>query len=124
LFYVNTFSLKEYIKRAETGLPIATGMVTPPERVMRRWFMMGLYRLRVEKSEFERRFGVKMEEAMGRFMLMLKLMNIIKEHSTHVELTRGGMYWASLMTKASMLTLPARYYTECLHDPWPGDFEL
>jgi coproporphyrinogen III oxidase-like Fe-S oxidoreductase len=124
LFYVNTFSLKEYIKRVETGLPIATGMVTPPERVMRRWFMMGLYRLKVEKSEFEGRFGVKMEQAMGRFMLMLKLMNIIKEHPTHVQLTRGGMYWASLMTKASMLTLPARYYTECLHDPWPGDFEL
>jgi len=124
LFYVNTFSLKEYIKRAETGLPIATGMVTPPERVMRRWFMMGLYRLRVEKSEFEKRFGVRMEQAMGRFMLMLKLMNIIKEHPTHVQLTRGGMYWASLMTKASMLTLPARYYTECLHNPWPGDFEL
>jgi coproporphyrinogen III oxidase-like Fe-S oxidoreductase len=124
LFYVNTFSLREYIKRVETGLPIATGTVTPPERVMRRWFMMGLYRLRVGKAEFEKRFGVKMEPAMGRFMLMLKLMNIIKEHPTQVEVTRGGMYWASLMTKASMLTLPARYYTECLHNPWPGDFEL
>jgi coproporphyrinogen III oxidase-like Fe-S oxidoreductase len=124
LFYVNTFSLKEYIKRAETGLPVATGMVTPPDRVMRRWFMMGLYRLRVEKSEFERRFGVKMEKAMGRFMLMLKLLNLIKEHPTHVETTRGGMYWASLMTKASMLALPGRYYMECLRAPWPGDFEL
>jgi coproporphyrinogen III oxidase-like Fe-S oxidoreductase len=124
LFYVNTFSLREYISRVETGLPIATGTVTPPERVMRRWFMMGLYRLRVEKAEFERRFGVKMEKAMGRFMLMLKLLNLIKEHPGYVEVTRGGMYWASLMTKASMLTLPARYYGECLHNPWPGDFEI
>ena len=86
--------------------------------------MMGLYRLRVEKSEFERRFGVKMEKAMGRFMLMLKLLNLIKEHPTHVEVTRRGMYWASLMTKTSMLTFPARYYEECLHNPWPGDFLL
>ncbi len=124
LFYVNTFSLREYIKRVEAGLPIATGTITPPDRVMRRWFMMGLYRLRVEKSEFEKRFGVKMERAMGRFMLMLKLLNLIEEHPTHVEVTRRGMYWASLMTKASMLSLPARYYEECLHSPWPADFEL
>jgi coproporphyrinogen III oxidase-like Fe-S oxidoreductase len=124
LFYVNTFSLREYIKRVESGLPVATGTITPPDRVMRRWFMMGLYRLRVDKAEFEKRFGVKMEQAMGRFLLMLKLLNLVKEHPTHIEVTRGGMYWASLMTKASMLTLPARYYEECLHSPWPGDFEL
>jgi oxygen-independent coproporphyrinogen-3 oxidase len=124
LFYVNTFSLREYIRSVEAGLPIATGTITPPNRVMRRWFMMGLYRLRVEKSEFERRFGVKMEKAMSRFLLMLKLLNLVKEHPAHVEVTRRGMYWASLMTKASMLTLPARYYEECLHHPWPGDFEL
>jgi coproporphyrinogen III oxidase-like Fe-S oxidoreductase len=124
LFYVNTFSLSEYIKSVETGLPIATGTITSPNRVMRRWFMMGLYRLKVEKAEFEERFGVEMEQAMGRFLLMLKLLNIVKEHPGYIQVTRGGMYWASLMTKASMLTLPARYYEECLQRPWPDDFQL
>ena len=124
LFYVNTFSLREYIKRVEVGLPIATGTTMPSHRVMRRWFMMGLYGLRVEKAEFEKRFGVEMEKAMGRFLLMLKLLNIIKEHPSYIQVTRRGMYWASLMTKTSMLTFPARYYEECLHNPWPGDFQL
>lgn len=124
LFYVNTFSLREYIKGVEAGLPIATGTTMPSNRVMRRWFMMGLYRLRVEKAEFEKRFGVKMEQAMGRFLMMLKLLNIVKEHPGHIQVTRSGMYWASLMTKTSMLTFPARYYGECLHNPWPGDFEM
>jgi coproporphyrinogen III oxidase-like Fe-S oxidoreductase len=124
LFYVNTFSLKEYIKRVEEGLPIATGTTTPLNRVMRRWFMMGLYRLRVDKAEFKKRFGIGIEQAMGRFLLMLKLLNIIKEHPGYIQVTRRGMYWASLMTKTSMLTLPARYYEKCLHNPWPGDFEI
>lgn len=124
LFYVNTFSLKEYVNGVERGLPIATGMTMPSGRIMRRWFMMGLYRLRVEKAQFENRFGVKMEKAMGRFLLMLKLMNIIREAPDYVEVTRNGMYWASLMTKTSMLTFPARYYQECLHHAWPGDFEM
>jgi coproporphyrinogen III oxidase-like Fe-S oxidoreductase len=124
LFYVNTFFLGEYLKGVAAGLPIATGMTMPANRVMRRWFMMGLYRLRVEKTEFAKRFGVKMEKAMGRFLLMLKLMNIIKEHPGHIEVTRRGMYWASSMTKTSMLTFPARYYEECLHHAWPGDFEI
>jgi oxygen-independent coproporphyrinogen-3 oxidase len=107
LFYVNTFFLREYIKGVETGLPVATGMITPENRVMRRWFMMGLYRLRVEKAEFEKRFGVKMEQAMD-----------------YIEVTRNGRYWASLMTKTSMLTFPGRYYAECLHHPWPDDFYM
>ena len=85
---------------------------------------MGLYRLRVKKAEFERRFGVKMEPAMGRFLLMLKLMNIVKEHPDYIEVTRNGMYWASLMTKTSMLTFPGRYYAECLHNPWPNEFYM
>jgi coproporphyrinogen III oxidase-like Fe-S oxidoreductase len=124
LFYVNTFSLREYIKSVAAGLPIATGMTTPPNRVMRRWFMMGLYRLRVEKADFEKRFGVEMEKAMGRFLLMLKLLNIVKEHPDYIQVTRRGRYWASLMTETSMLTFPARYYEACLHHPWPGDFQI
>lgn len=124
LFYANTFSLKEYIKGVERGLPIATGMTTPQNRVMRRWFMMGLYRLKVERNEFENRFGVKMERVLGRFLLMLKLMNIIRETPESVQVTRNGTYWASLMTKTSMLTFPGRYYQECLRHAWPDDFEM
>ena len=124
LFYVNTFSLREYIKSVEAGLPIATGTNMPSSRVMRRWFMMGLFGLRVEKTEFEKRFGVEMERAIGRFLLMLKLLNIVKEYPTYIQVTRRGMYWVSLMTKTFMLTFPGRYYEECLRNPWPRDFEM
>jgi oxygen-independent coproporphyrinogen-3 oxidase len=124
LFYVNTFSLKDYVKSVVERLPIATGMTMPPERVMRRWFMMGLYGLRIEKAEFERRFGVKIDRGIGSLLPMLKLMNIVKEHPEYIEVTRNGMYWASLMTKTSMLTFPGRYYEECLRSPWPDEFEM
>jgi len=124
LFYVNTFFLREYIKHVEEGLPIATGMTMPPKRVMRRWFMMGLYRSGVEKVEFEKRFGVTLEQVLGKFLFMLRLLNIIREHPDRIQVTRKGMYWASLMTKASMINFPGRYYQECLHHPWPSDFEM
>ena len=86
--------------------------------------MMGLYRLRVEKAEFKKRFGVEIERAIGRFLLMLKLLNIVKEYPTYIQVTRRGMYWVSLMTKTFMVTFPGRYYGECLRNPWPGDFEM
>ena len=124
LFYANTFYLKDYIERTGSALPVATGTVMSPYRVMRRWFMMALYRIRVEKSEFENRFGVSMKEATGNFMTMLKLCNIIKEYPEYIQVTRQGMYWISLMTKTSMLSFPGRYYNECLHNPWPDSFEL
>lgn len=124
LFYVNTFSLKEYINRVEVDLPVATATAMPPNRIMRRWFMMELFRLKVEKVEFERRFGIAMEKAMGRLIFMLKLFNIIREFPDCIQTTREGMYWVSLMTKTSMLTFPNRYYEECLHNPWPGEFQI
>jgi coproporphyrinogen III oxidase-like Fe-S oxidoreductase len=97
-------------------------MTMPAKRVMRRWFMMGLFRLKVEKEDFQNRFGVSMEQGLGGFLSMLKMMNIIKEHKDYIEVTRRGMYWASLMTKTSMLSFPGRYYDECLRSPWPDEF--
>jgi len=38
LFYVSTFSLREYIRRVETALPIATGTIMPLNRIMRRYY--------------------------------------------------------------------------------------
>ena len=86
--------------------------------------MMGLYRLNVKKTDFEDRFGIKIEQALGTFLLMLKLLNIIKDYPDYVQVTRSGMYWVSSMTKTSMLTFPYSYYKECLRNPWPGDFEI
>lgn len=126
LFYVNTFSLEEYIKSVASSLPIATGTIMSFNEEMKRWFMMGLFRLKVDKVEFEKRFGIELERAMGKFLLMLKMLNIVKEkeNQSYIEVTKGGMYWVSLMTKAFMLTFPGRYIEECLRNPWPSDFEI
>jgi coproporphyrinogen III oxidase-like Fe-S oxidoreductase len=123
-FYVNTFFLRHYIDAVESGLPVATGMTMPPNRVMRRWLMMELFRVKVKKSDFEKRFGVPVNEAMGNFLRMMKMFNIIREYPDHLQVTRSGMYWVSLMTKASMLTFPGAYYDKCLHNPWPGEFRI
>ncbi|MCX7912448.1 MAG: coproporphyrinogen III oxidase family protein [Dehalococcoidales bacterium] len=124
LFYVNTFHLRSYIEGVGRGLPIATGTIMPERRVMRRYFMMGLFQLGVAKAEFEKRFGTSIGQALGSLPLMLKLFGIVREHPDRFTVTRNGMYWASLMTKASMLNFPGRYYQECLHRPWPDDFEM
>jgi len=123
-FYVNTFYLRQYIEAVESRLPVAIGMTMPLKRVMRRWFMMELFRIKVKKTDFEKRFGVPLEEAMGSFVRMLKMINIVKEHPDYLEVTRQGMYWISLLTKRSMLTFPAAYTEKCLHEPWPGEFTI
>ncbi|MEM2934306.1 MAG: coproporphyrinogen-III oxidase family protein [Methanocellales archaeon] len=124
LFYVNTFSLEEYIKSVKSGLPIATGTIMPLNQAMKRWFMMGLYKLKVDKADFEKRFSVPIERAIGKHLLILKLLNIIQEHPNYIEVTRRGLYWVSFMTKIFMLTFPSRYIQECLRAPWPNAFEI
>ncbi|MEM2924423.1 MAG: coproporphyrinogen-III oxidase family protein [Methanocellales archaeon] len=124
LFYVNTFSLEEYIKSVETSLPIATGTIMPLNQAMKRWFMMGLYKLKVNKVDFEKRFSIPIEQAIGKFLLMLKLLNIIEEQPDYIQVTKRGLYWVSFMTKTFMLTFPGRYIQECLRNPWPSSFEI
>ena len=124
LFYVNTFYLDAYIKSTETGLPIATGSTMPETRVMRRWFMTGLYRLQVDKAEFKQVFGIEIKDVFGKFVSMLKVSGIIRESRDRYTVTRKGKYVISLMTKTMMVSFPGRYYEECLKDPWPADFEM
>jgi oxygen-independent coproporphyrinogen-3 oxidase len=126
LFYTNTYSLNEYIKAVEGGLPIATGTILPSTQkdLMRQYFMMGLYSLRVDKGEFERRFGVRMEKALRSFLFLFKLLSLIQENSEEVKLTRKGMYYSSLMTKIFMVTLPGKVAEECLRRPWPEEFKV
>jgi oxygen-independent coproporphyrinogen-3 oxidase len=126
LFYVNTYSLNEYTKAVERGLPIATGAILPSTKkeLMRQYFMMGLYSLKIDKGEFERRFGVKMDKALRSFLFLFKRLNLAEENSEEVRLTKKGMYYSSMMTKIFMTTLPGRVAWECLHHPWPEEFKV
>jgi len=124
MFYVNTFFLREYIKAVETGLPVATGVEMPPDRIMRQWVMRRLYRLKIDKAEFKERFGLEIEQAMGGFLFMLRLLRLVENHPDHILVTRRGSYYTSLMTEIFMVTFPGGYMKRCLHNPWPGEFEL
>jgi oxygen-independent coproporphyrinogen-3 oxidase len=126
LFYVNTYSLNEYTRAVERSLPVATGAILPSTRkeLMRQYFMMGLYRLNIDKGEFERRFEVKMDKALRSFLSLFKLLNLIEEDSREVKLTRKGVYYTSLMMKIFMVTFPGRIAEECLYHPWPAEFKV
>ncbi len=119
LFYVNTFSLSEYIKSVESSLPVATTIMSL-NQAMKRWFMMGLYRLRVDKAEFEKHFGVELERAMGGPCLCLSYW----VSSKNIQVIFKLAVWASFTTKTFMLTFLGRYIQECMLNPWPSGFQI
>jgi oxygen-independent coproporphyrinogen-3 oxidase len=135
LFYVNTYSLKEYIKATETGFPIAIGM-TPPlaKRIVRtriaqymRSISSSNIRSRIDKDEFERYFeGRMMDRVLLKGLLLpLKLFGLVKEDSIQIELTKKGIgripAGPTSNTHAGwMMDLVGKVMGVILHNPWPG----
>jgi oxygen-independent coproporphyrinogen-3 oxidase len=108
-FYANTASVEEYIRAVQAGvLPVTIGAEFQPDGVAARWLSMSLYEMGFEKSEFNRRFHMDVDEKFKSFLRWLKLFGIIKVEGDHVRVTRKGMYPIHLMTKTFLLTFIAK----------------
>ncbi len=60
--YVNEFSIPKYNAMIESGRMSITGKSRMSKRdLMRYWFLLHLYRLRLDKQEFKREFGISVE---------------------------------------------------------------
>lgn len=63
--YVNTFSISEYNAQIARGeMPLMGKSVMKKRDLMRYHFMLGLYKLRFDKQDFKREFGVSVERGL------------------------------------------------------------
>ena len=109
--YLNTASLEEYIKFLKDGkLPIKKGTIFSSEKSMKLWFMRKLYNIRVNKAQFYNRFKTSIDHELGRILVPLRLLGIIKIENDYVELTRKGLFYASTATKKLSKKLLTSFY--------------
>jgi coproporphyrinogen III oxidase-like Fe-S oxidoreductase len=97
--FVNTFDLEEYAAQVEAGhMPLMGKTDLPKRDLMRYKFLLQLYALRFSKEEFQRDFGVSVEQALPvelAFMRANKAFAIDNERE--LTLTAQGRYLVVVM---------------------------
>ncbi len=103
--YVNTFSLKEYSERLDSGR-MSVSKAGPPysRRAMHRYrFVTDLFGLRLDKERFARDFGVSAEIGLAPELAFMKLAGgIASDDGRYVTLTEKGRYLLMVMMRETL----------------------
>ncbi len=92
--YRNTSATQTYMKMVEKNVwPITELVELSPQEEMRRYLSRGLALRKVDKTDFQRRFGVPPEQAFPKIFNKLLKKNLIETTEDTIQLTDLGSAW-------------------------------
>jgi oxygen-independent coproporphyrinogen-3 oxidase len=125
VFYLNTFNVQEYIRSLENGkLPIALSLELSEQMQMAGWVYWRIYETRINKSEFNLRFGKDLDKVYGSYIRLLSLMGLLKEEGDEVVLSDRGAYWLHALQDVFSIDYIGKLWVTCVQDPWPESVAL
>jgi oxygen-independent coproporphyrinogen-3 oxidase len=120
IFYLNTFSVAEYIKAIEErGEAIALSLDLSEKMQMAGWLYWRVYETRFEKAGFLRRFGRSFDSVYGRYFEILGLLGFSRDDGERISLTDRGSYWLHALEDVFSIEYVSRLWGTSKHDPWP-----
>ena len=98
-FYVNTFSLEEYDSLiANEKLPIVRWRKLSEREYLRYYMLTKLFGMTLDPQKFYQRFNDDIHKKLRLELLFFKLFGLT-HHNRQINVTRKGMYTASVMMK-------------------------
>lgn len=123
MFYINTFSVKEYIKTcSKPQLPIALAMNATPNITNNYWLYWQFYGTYINKKELADRFGNN--KKIKTLFRLLKFFNFCKENDVEYYLTESGSFWAHLMQNYYVINYFNKIQSVGMQTPWPQAVKL
>lgn len=93
-FKVNTFSVKEYIKRIQNDeLPTSLTINFSKRKRMVYYLFWSLYTTKLNPLDFKKFFGVKLERMYGFEFILARLFGFMKKKNSCYELTKKGCFY-------------------------------
>lgn len=93
-FKVNTFSVKEYIKRIEEEkLPTSLTINFSKRKRMVYYLFWALYTTQLDPKDFEQFFGVKLSRMYGLEFTLARMIGFMKKHNGKYYLTKKGCFY-------------------------------
>ena len=120
VFYLNTFSVAEYIRALEEGgMPIALSVNLSEKMQMTAWLYWRIYETRLDKRDFNRRFGRDFDEVYSKYMRLLTPLRFLQNDDEQVVLSDRGTYWLHAFEDLFSLEYVSRLWGTSKHNPWP-----
>ncbi len=125
IFYVNTFSVAEYIKAIkEEKPPIALSIDLSEEMQMAGWLYWRLYETKFKKSDFFNRFDRAFDEKYGKQMKILNRLGYLNNGEDNIKLTDKGTYWIHAFEDYFSINYINKLWGTSKFDPWPNKIVL
>jgi coproporphyrinogen III oxidase-like Fe-S oxidoreductase len=125
IFYLNTFSVAEYIRAMEDGrLPVAMSVELSPRMQMSGWLYWRIYETEFEKASFAARFGREYDEIYGGYTRMLSRLGLLKDEDGSVTLSDEGTFWLHALEDLFSIDSIGRLWGTMTADPWPAEVHL
>jgi coproporphyrinogen III oxidase-like Fe-S oxidoreductase len=120
IFYVNTFSVSEYIKAInERKSPVALSISLSEEMQMAGWLYWRIYETKFRKSDFYSRFNKIFDDKYGLPMNLLNRLGYLKNVNDQINLTDKGAYWVHAFEDFFSIDFINKLWGLSAQNPWP-----
>jgi menaquinone C8-methyltransferase len=120
IFYVNTFSVSEYIKAIkEKKTAVALSVDLSEEMQMAGWLYWRIYETHFKKSDFRQRFNRSFDEKYGAHMKILNHLGYLKNGEDQIYLTDKGSYWIHAFEDFFSINYINKLWGTSKYNPWP-----
>jgi coproporphyrinogen III oxidase-like Fe-S oxidoreductase len=120
VFYLNTFSVSEYIKALENGRMAIALSVDLSERMQSSgWLYWRIYETRFRKADYQKRFGNDLDSACGGYLKLLALLGFLKDDGDWILLSDKGAFWLHACQDILSIDYISKLWGTSKRDPWP-----
>lgn len=125
IFYVNTFSVNEYIKAINSNKqPIALSIDLSEEMQMAGWLYWRIYETKFKKSDFQIRFNTSFDSKYGKLIKIWNKMGYLKNGEDQINLTDKGTYWIHAFEDFFSINYINKLWGISKSNAWPENISL
>lgn len=125
VFYLNTFSVAEYIKAMrDRGTAMALSIDLTESMQRAGWLYWRLYETRFDKSDYRARFGEEIEHAYGTYLAILRWLGFVSENGERTTLSDRGSFWLHACEDILSIDYIGKLWGALQREPWPEEVVL
>ena len=123
-FWVNTFSVPEYVRVAGNGEPPALATHLNEGDRMAYWLFWRCYDTAIDMARFREMFGRDAPQSLRAALAVLRLSGLARRDGDVIRLTDRGAYVFHLIEQAYTHAYLEKLWAACRREAWPGAVRL
>jgi coproporphyrinogen III oxidase-like Fe-S oxidoreductase len=120
VFYLDTFSVAEYVRALEGGRMAIALSVDLTEKMQRAgWLYWRIYETRFRTADYRDRFGEDLDTTYGRYLLPARWLGLLQDDGDQITLSNRGAFWLHAAEDLLSIDSVGRVWGASRQDPWP-----